>query len=240
MTSQNCQRGKNKRFRPRWGPDAGGSCYNHVMECHGPRRRLSIIVVMAALLPATPAGVGVAMAQIDAGFLATVTDLKETTAYLSSENATEVSLGLTPPEPNGGPGISLVFRARFNGRNVDPDRLAGFVVRAHYRLHSDDRVRSFQALGNTHRLHMSLDAEVGPGITLDFFPANWGYGGFAPPGDEIPVAFFAVTVEDLRALSLATSVRGNVLWTDFRMTAEELDALRAFIKRVTPPQRRTP
>jgi hypothetical protein len=133
-----------------------------------------------------------------------------------------------------------VFRARFNGRNVDPDRLAGIVVRAHYRLHSDDRVRSFQALGNTHRLHMSLDADAGPGITLDFFPTNWGYAGFSPPGDEIPVAFFAVTVDELRALALAKSVTGNVLWTDFRLTPEEIDALRAFIKHVTPPQRRTP
>jgi len=219
--------------------EGGGPCYNDVMKCHEPRRRLPTIAVLAALLPATPAGIGVASAQIDAGFLASVTDLKETTTYLSSDNATEVSLALTPPEPNGGPGISLVFRARFNGRNVDPDRLDGIVVRAHYRLHSDDRVRSFQALGNTHRLHMTLDAEEGPGITLDFFPTNWGYGGFAPPGDEIPVAFFAATVDDLRALALAKTVSGNVLWTDFRMTPEELDALRAFVKRVTP-QRRSP
>jgi hypothetical protein len=201
---------------------------------------LPTTAVLAALLLAAPAGFAVATAQIDAGFLAPVTDLKETTTYLSSDNATEVSLALTPPEPNGGPGISLVFRARFNGRTVDADRLADIVIRAHYRLHSDDRVRSFQALGNTHRLHMSVNAETGLGISLDFFPTNWGYAGFAPPGDEIPVAFFAATVDDLRALALATTVSGNVLWTDFRMTPEELDALRAFIKRVTPPLRRTP
>jgi hypothetical protein len=210
------------------------------MKCHGPRRGRAIVVLSAALLIATPVGVGVAAAQIDAGFLAPVTDLKETTTYLSSENATEVSLSLTPPEPKGGPGITLIFRARFNGRNADPDRLAGLVVRAHYRLYSDDRIRSFQALGTTHRLHMNLDAETGPGIALDFFPTNWGYGGFAPPGDEIPVAYFAVTAEDLRALSLATSISGNVLWTDFVMTAPELDALRTFTKRVIPPPRRSP
>jgi len=210
------------------------------MNCHRPQHGWKIVVLSAALLIATPVGIGVAAAQIDAGFLAPVTDLKETTTYLSSENATAVSLALTPPEPNGGPGITLIFRARFNGRNADPDRLAGIVVRAHYRLYSDDRVRSFQALGTTHRLHMNLDAANGPGISLDFFPTNWGYGGFAPPGDEIPVAYFAVTVDDLRALALATSVSGNVLWTDFTMTSAELDALRTFTKRVSPALRRSP
>jgi hypothetical protein len=211
-----------------------------VMVLCTPRRWQPSILLAAALAVATPGGIGVAAAQIDAGYLAAVTDLKETTTYLSADNATEVSLGLTPPEPKGAPGISLVFRARFNGRNVDPTRLAGLVVRAHYRLYSDDRVRSFQALGNSQRLHLDVNAEGGTSISLDFFPTNWGYGGFAAPGDEIPVAFFAVTPDDLRALALAKTVVGNVLWTDFVMTPEELDALRAFARRVLPASRRSP
>jgi hypothetical protein len=198
------------------------------------------VTISAALSVLPPAGLGTAWAQIDAGFLASVIDLKETTTYLSGENATEISLALVPPEPKGGPGITLVFRARFNGRNVDPDRLVGIVVRAHYRLYSDDRVRSFQALGNTHRLHMDLDAQGDDGIALDFFPTNWGYGGFTAPGDEIPVAYFATTNQDLRALSVAKTVTGNVLWTDFAMTPAELDALRAFARRVAPPGHRNP
>lgn len=206
-----------------------------------PNLRRRLIVALAVTVGSlSPVGAEVAWAQIDAGFLATVTDLKETTTHLTADNATEVSLALTPPEPGGGPGITLIFRARFKGRNVDPDRLEGIVVRAHYRLYSDDRVRSFQALGNTHRLHIDLDAEGDRGIGLDFFPTSWGYGGFAPPGDAIPVAYFAVTTEDLRALSLAKTVTGNVLWTDFAMTVEEIDALRTFTRRIAPAGRRTP
>jgi len=205
----------------------------------GLRRGQLIFSFAAAMCAATPGRISTAWAQIDAGFLAPLTDLKETTTYLSGENATEVSLALTPPEPGGGPGITLVFRARFRGRTVDADRLEGFVVRAHYRLHSDDRIRSFQALGNSYRLHMDLDAESDRGIALDFFPTNWGYGGFAPPGDSIPVAYFAVTNDDLRALSSAKTVTGNVLWTDFAMTSEEIDALRAFTRRVAPAGRRS-
>jgi hypothetical protein len=186
------------------------------------------------MLPILAAGPSTAWAQIDAGFLASVTDLKETTTYVNSDNATELSLALAPPEPKGGPGITLVFRARFTGRSVDPDRLVGLVVRAHYRLYSDDRVRAFQALGSSYRLHLDLDATQGHGIGLDFFPTNWGYGGFSPPGDEIPVAFFAITPEDLRALSLAKTVSGNVLWTNFVMTPEELNSLRKFVGRVAP------
>lgn len=212
-----------------------------VVMAHPALRRFGrTLTITAALWVLPSAGPGTAWAQIDAGFLASVTDLKETTAYLSGENATEVSLALTPPEPKGGPGITLVFRARFSGRSVDPDRLVGIVVRAHYRLSSDDRVRSFQALGSTHRLHMDLDAQGDQGIALDFFPTNWGYGGFSAPGDEIPVAYFAASPQDLRALSVAKTVSGNVLWTDFAMTPGELDALRTFARRVAPTGRRSP
>ena len=210
------------------------------MTNFGLRRGRLIFTLAAALCAATSPGAATAWAQIDAGFLASITDLKETTTFLSGDNATEVTLALTPPEPGGGPGITLMFRARFKGRTVDPDRLAGIVVRAHYRLYSDDRVRSAQALGNSYRLHMDLDAQGDRGIALDFFPTNWGYGGFAPPGDAIPVAYFAVTNDDLRALSFAKTVTGNVLWTDFAMTAEEMDALRAFTRRVAPAGHRSP
>jgi hypothetical protein len=200
------------------------------------RRALSVAAAICFLAAAPHA----AWAQIDAGYLATVTDLKETTTYLTSENATEVSLALTPPEPGGGPGITLIFRARFTGRELDVDRLAGIVVRAHYRLHSDDRVRSFQALGGSLQMRMNLDANAPEGIVLDFFPTNWGYGGFSAPGDGVPVAYFAATANDLRALSVARTISGNVLWTDFAMTPPQLDALRAFVRRVAPPPRRRP
>lgn len=177
--------------------------------------------------------------QIDAGYLADVTDLKTTVSYAAADDRTDVSLALTPPVPSGGPGIALTFRARFRGRSVDVARLDEIVVRAHYRLRSDDRKRTVNALTMNHALHMRIDPEDPNGISLDFFPATWGYFGFAAPGDEIPVAFFSITPADLRALSLARAVTGEVLWTRFSLTTEELEALRQFARTVLPPLRPT-
>jgi hypothetical protein len=176
---------------------------------------------------------------VDAGYLADVKDLNVTVGYLSSENVTEVSLGLVPPASSGAPGITLLFRARFQGRTVDTDKLTGIVVRAHYRVLSDDRVRSSQALETSHQLHMKLDPGDRSGISLDFFPASWGYSGFTAPGDEIPVAYFTVTPEELRAISLAHAVTGDVLWTNFTLTAPQLDALRKFASQVLPAVHRS-
>jgi hypothetical protein len=181
---------------------------------------------------------GASSSQVDAGYLANVKDLHTTVAYSAAENATDVSLGLAPPAPSGAPGVTFIFRARFQGRTVDTDKLTGIIVRAHYRVLSDDRVRSSQALETSYQLHMNLDPGDRSGISLDFFPANWGYYGFTAPGDEIPVAYFTVAPEELRAISLANAVTGEVLWTNFTLTAAELEALRAFARQVLPAVRR--
>lgn len=201
------------------------------------------IAIVAGSVPAR-GGAPAALGQADAGYLANVRDLEITVTRSASENVTDVSLGLAPPTASttpgpatGASGVTLLFRARFKGQTVDADRLAGIVVRAHYRAFSDDRVRSAQALDRSQQLHMSLDPQDPNGIGLDFFPASWGYFGFTPPGDEIPVAFFTVTPEDLRALSIARAVTGEVLWTKFTLTRAELDALAKFTRQVLPGAR---
>jgi hypothetical protein len=185
----------------------------------------------------SPVGLGNAFGQIDAGYLADVKDLKVTVTSSPRDSLTDVSLELAPPEPIGAPGVTLVFRARFHGRTVDVGKLAEIVLRAHYRLRSDDRLRSMRALNDTHQLSLHIDPQDPSGITLDFFPANWGYVGFTAPGDEIPVSFFTVRPEDLRALGVAKEVTGEVLWTSFRLTQQELEALQSFARQVLPAVR---
>lgn len=182
---------------------------------------------------------GLDAAQIDAGYNADVTDLKTTVGYSQADDRTQVSLALVPPVPAGGPGISLVFRARFRGRSIDTSRLEDIVVRAHYAVHSDDRARAAGALSASLALHMNIDPHDPGGIELDFFPATVGYPGFANPGDEIPVAFFSMTPADLRALAFATVITGDVLWTGFMLTSDEVQALRQFARTVLPPARPT-
>jgi hypothetical protein len=173
--------------------------------------------------------------QVDAGYLADVRDLKTAVSYSGGDDRTDVSLALVPPGPNGGPGITLIFRARFRGRGVDVRQLDQIVVRAHYTILSDDRRRTVEALGRNHQMTMTIDRPDQGGITLTFFPATWGYYGFAAPGDEIPVAYFTATPADLRALALAHTVAGEVLWTPFALTPEEIAALRQFARTVLPP-----
>jgi hypothetical protein len=172
--------------------------------------------------------------QIDAGYLAKVADLKTTVGYSTAEDRTDVALALVPPAPSGGPGITLIFRARFRGRSVDAARLEDIVLRAQYALHSDDRPRTAGALLNSPSLHLNLDPSDSNGIQLDYFPATWGYSGFSAPGDEIPVAFFAVTPAELRAMSIATVITGDALWTRFSLTAEEVEAIHEFARTVLP------
>jgi len=172
--------------------------------------------------------------QIDAGYLAKVADLKTTVGYSTAEDRTDVSLALVPPAPSGSPGVTMIFRARFRGRSVDAARLEDIVLRAHYALHSDDRPRAAGALLNSPSLHLNLDPSDPNGIQLDYFPASWGYSGFSAQGDEIPVAFFAVTPAELRAMSIAAVITGDVLWTRFSLTAEEVEAIHEFARTVLP------
>jgi hypothetical protein len=198
--------------------------------------RVSSAIVLAACGAMMCFATG-AFAQMDAGYLADVRDLKTSVFYADSENLTDVSLALVPPQPNGGPGVSLVLRARFRGRRVDPGKLAEIGLRVHYVLRSDDRVRAVRARNDTHQLSLHIDPQDRSGITLDYFPGTFGYSGFTAPGDEIPVAFFTVTPEELRAMATATTISGEALWTKFTLTSDEIDALKSFRARVLPADR---
>jgi hypothetical protein len=189
------------------------------------------LVIVAARGAASPRTAD----QVDAGYLADVRDLKTTVTYAAADDRTDVSLALVPPAPSGGPGITLILRARFRGRSVDPQALDEIVARAHYTIHSDDRRRTVEALSGSHELKMTIDPQDQGGVSLAFYPATWGYFGFSAPGDQIPVAYFSVTPEDLRALALAHVVTGEVLWTRFTLTPEEIDAIRQFARTVLPP-----
>ena len=46
------------------------------------------------------------------------------------------------------------------------------------------------------------------------------------------MCFFTVTPEDLRALARAKALTGEVLWTGFGLTPQEIEALQNFTRRV--------
>ena len=105
------------------------------------------------------------------------------------------------------------------------------MLRAHYRVLSDERKRAGRAIDEWHQLRLDLEVVGAPGISLLFFPTTWDYAGFTAAGAEIPVAWFAVTPAELRALAVADSLNGQVLWTDFALTDDQIASLREFASR---------
>ena len=193
--------------------------------------------VAAALAVLTGSAVPV-RAQIDAGYLAAAADLRTTSSYSRAERRSERTLSLVPASAQGAPGISLVLSASFSGRTPENDAAVTVVMRAHYAAQSDERVRAAEARATSHRLTLEVDSNTPRGVTLRFFPSTWGYGGFVPPGDAIPVAYFTLSAADLRALALARTVAGSVLWTDFHLSEPELAAIKTFAAEVLPPPAR--
>jgi hypothetical protein len=183
---------------------------------------------------ASTASAGTVDGQPDAGILASIEDGRIDTRYLRAENRTEVSLALAPLRPDGGRGVTLVLRASFAGHAPDRDEPVDVSLRAHYGLQSDDAQRAVQAMRGTQALEIHVDPHMPDGITLFFFPESWGYPGFTGPGDEIPVAFFNLTAAELRALAVARSLSGRVLWSDFVLTPAQLEALASFASQVLP------
>jgi hypothetical protein len=195
-------------------------------------KHLAVFVVAASLLMP-----GTSSAQADAGYLADVQDGRVSVEYAELENRTHVILGLRPLGPTGGVPIALSLRASFTGRAVDPDRLESIVARAHYGLNSDDRPRAALALTDPFALRLRLDPDERHGITLFFFPTSWGLPGFSAPGDgfAIHVAYFTMTPADLRALAVAETIVGQVLWSNFVLSPAQLAAVRQFVRQVLSP-----
>jgi hypothetical protein len=185
--------------------------------------------------PPPPLGTAVVAAQIDAGILADIRDREVTATYQPTLDETDLSLALVPAAPDGRGEVTLVLTARYRGRTTDFADLSDIIIRAHYSVLSDEGKRSARAHRNeTHALHLFLDPHDPTGITLFFFPVSAGYGGYWTPGAEAPVAYFRATPADVRALTVVEAVTGSVLWSDFVLDAAQVEALRAFARRVAP------
>jgi hypothetical protein len=170
--------------------------------------------------------------QIDAGLLASGRDREMAVNYDASANRTEVSMTVAPSGPAGAmPRLTLVFVGQFAGRTpgAGPTTLA---VRTHIAPRSDPRDRDPRTGVEGRELVFQLDPHTDSGITLYMYAASWGYSGFVPPGDEIPVAFFAFMPAELRALGAARLISGRALGSDFTLGPDQLDALREFARRV--------
>lgn len=179
-----------------------------------------------ALLSASVAG------QIDAGLLARVRDREFAVNYDASADRTEVRLNIAPSGTGGNAAaVTLVFVGQFAGR-VPAAEATTLAVRTHITPRSDPRERDPRTGVDGRALVFRLDPHTNNGITLYLFATSWGYSGFVAPGDEIPVAFFALTPAELRALSAADAITGRALGSEFSLAPDQHDALREFARRV--------
>src|SRR5262245_677777 len=165
-------------------------------------------------------------AQIDAGLLARGRDREMTTTYDASADRTEITLTLVPPGVGGmAPQATLMFTARFRGREPGPGS-ASFFVRTHFMPRADPRRRDPRTLVADRDLVFELDPHTESGIRLFLYAANYGYAGFVPPGDEVPVAFFTLSPAELRALAVPRVISGRALGSEFSLEPAQLEALR--------------
>jgi hypothetical protein len=187
---------------------------------------LAVASVTWALLSAPAA------AQIDAGLLARGTDREIATSYDAAANRSEVRLTLAPSGAGGNASaVTLVFTGEFAGR-VPAAGTTSLSVRTHITPRSDPRPRDPRTGAEGRELVFHLDPHTNSGITLYLFPTSWGYPGFVAPGDEITVAFFRFMPAELRALSVARSITGRALGSEFSLAPDQLDAVREFARRV--------
>jgi len=172
------------------------------------------------------------LAQIDAGLLAKARDRELSETFDASANRTEVRLSLLPSGTAGNaPTATLVFVAQFTGRTPTPEATT-LTVRTHITARSDPRMRDPRTGTEGRDLTFNIDPHTPSGITLYLYPTSWGYPGFVAPGGDIPVAFFAMTVAELKALGTARAITGRAVGSDFSFAPDQLEALVAFAKRV--------
>jgi hypothetical protein len=194
------------------------------------RRSLPNAVVIAAgvwLLGSTPAE-----GQIDAGLLAPVRDREITVKYDTSTNRTEIRLNIAPSgTADGTAGVTLVFAGQFAGRDPAPGSTS-LTVRTHITPRSDPRLRDPRTGAEGRALIFRIDPHTNTGVRLFLYASSWGYSGFVPPGDEIPVAFFTITPAELRALSAARAITGEALGSEFTLAPDQLEAIGEFARRV--------
>ena len=171
-------------------------------------------------------------AQIDAGLLARARDREIVTNFDASSNRTDVRLTLAPTETGGGaPPVTLMFVGQFPGRDPRPDAMT-LGVRTHITPRSDPRERDPRTGADGKELIFRIDPHTTNGITLYLFSRSYGYGGFVAPGDEISVAFYALSAAELKALSAALVIPGRALGSEFSLAPDQLAAIGDFRRRV--------
>jgi hypothetical protein len=200
------------------------------MAAPAPNRRSILRAIVTAggvwaLLAAPASG------QIDAGLLAGGRDRDLVVDFDAGANRTEVRLTVAPAGTSGSTsGVTLVFVGRFAGRA--PAGTTTLTVRTHITPRSDPRVRDPRTGADGRELLFRLDPHTNSGITLYLLAGNLGYSGFVPPGDEIPVAFFALSPAELRALIVSRAITGRALGSEFSLAPDQLYALGEFGRRV--------
>jgi hypothetical protein len=188
---------------------------------HSNSHRTWIAGLISAFVVMLPAS---AMAQVDAGPLATWNDRELTVSYRPSTNETVGTLAIVPAGPAfSEPSVVLVFEARWHGRDAT-ELPAALEVRCYPRPLADQRVV------RTVDLTFNVDPGDGRPAPLYFFGSQWGPYGFIAPGADIPLVRFQLSPPELRALVAGEAISGEATGYPFVLDAAQIDAIRAFAR----------
>lgn len=195
------------------------------------RRVRRSMIVIAGLLVGLGLTSGNAHAQVDAGYLADWRDGELRVAYDQASQETSATLAMIPGlATEGASPIILVWETRWPGRETG--RIPTFLeVRSYLQPLADQRVQRRVDLRFTVRTGASSP------VTLYFFGGNWGVFGFVPPGDEIPVVRFPLTVPELAALAVSEEISGEAMGFPFTLSATQIEALSTFARLIQLPGR---
>ncbi|MFN8061303.1 MAG: hypothetical protein U0Q12_19235 [Vicinamibacterales bacterium] len=192
------------------------------------RPMMRTLLVMAAAATPIPGAAQVLFhqpdARQDAGYLASAPVGDVVRMYDPERLTTSVELTVAPQGPGGLPAsLRLTFGVAFKGRELTAP-VESVDVRAHAGPTSDSRVRRSTSLS------FDLNAGTSKSLRLFYFGSSWGYGGFTPPGDELPLVHFALTAAELRTIAKADAVEGEALGFRYELTSRDLESLRAFLQ----------
>lgn len=177
---------------------------------------------------AAPAQRGQPSARQDAGYLAEAGDRELTSRFDPRARTTTVALTVAPLGPDGSPSsLSLTFSATFPGR-TPPEMPPAIDVRAHVGPLSDSRV------ARTTSLDIELRRDEREPVRLFYMGSALGYGGFTPPGDQLPLVRFTLGIADVLAIGRADGVAGRALGFPIEFTQAQLTAIRLFAGLLVP------
>jgi hypothetical protein len=150
-------------------------------------------------------------------------DLETWTRYNETTRTTEVGLGLQPGGPTGA--VAMAFTANFPGRTPAPPATEVTALVSMGYLASPNVIRNAV-------LTFLLDEGLSKWTALDLSPRF--VGDELPPTTNLRSGLARMTPEEYQRVTRARAVKVNVMGTEVTLSRAQLDAMRAYARRVVP------